>query len=401
MELRHLRYFIAVAEEKHMTRAAERLGIQQPPLSMQIRALEQELDVQLFRRTAARRRTDRCRRRLSRPRPRRSSIRSIVRSRPPAAPRAASKGRVVVGFTSSAPFHPFVPRVIRAFREMSPLVSLVLEESGSSELVQGLHNEEIDAAFIRSPVADVVGLTVRPLLRGEDGRRAAEGTSARERRSQEKTAQSAPRRCRWRISPTETFILYKRPGGPGLYDTIITACRGAGFSPHVGQEAPRIISTLNLVAAGLGVSLVPESLRRLQMDGVVYRELADNAQLTAPLILACRARRERSGRATLHRSRAEHGRAHRCRRASCADVRRAAVQQAVSGADAVHEHRRQGDAAATSSHAPGMRAGRTPRLRQRRPGAAHRVDGALQARLADPRWKTGEDLLRAGRRRAR
>jgi DNA-binding transcriptional LysR family regulator len=85
-----------------------------------------------------------------------------------------------------------------------------------------------------------------------------------------------------------TFILYKRPGAPGLYDSIITACRGAGFSPRVGQEAPRIVSTLNLVAAGLGVSIVPESLRRLQMDGVVYRELADSAQLSAPLILACR-----------------------------------------------------------------------------------------------------------------
>ena len=87
---------------------------------------------------------------------------------------------------------------------------------------------------------------------------------------------------------SHTFILYKRPGAPGLYDSIITACRGAGFSPLIGQEAPRIISTLNVVAAGLGVSLVPESLRRLQMDGVVYRELAANAKLTAPLILACR-----------------------------------------------------------------------------------------------------------------
>ena len=74
------------------------------------------------------------------------------------------EGRVVVGFTSSAPFHPFVPRVLRAFRDVAPLVSLVLEESGSSELVQGLHNEDIDAAFIRSPVADVVGLTVRTIL---------------------------------------------------------------------------------------------------------------------------------------------------------------------------------------------------------------------------------------------
>ena len=85
----------------------------------------------------------------------------------------------------------------------------------------------------------------------------------------------------------------KRPETGAAVDEIfdqrlIAACTEAGFSPHVGQEAPRIISTLNLVAAGLGVSLVPESLRRLQMDGVVYRRLADNAQLTAPLILACR-----------------------------------------------------------------------------------------------------------------
>jgi DNA-binding transcriptional LysR family regulator len=86
----------------------------------------------------------------------------------------------------------------------------------------------------------------------------------------------------------ETFILYKRPGAPGLYDTIIAACRSVGFSPRVGQEAPRIVSTLNLVAAGLGVSVVPASLQRLQMDGVVYRPLESSAHLKAPLILACR-----------------------------------------------------------------------------------------------------------------
>jgi DNA-binding transcriptional LysR family regulator len=198
------------------------------------------------------------------------------------------QGRVVVGFTSSAPFHPFVPRVIRAFREMSPLVSLVLEESGSSELVQGLHNEEIDAAFIRSPVADVVGLTVRPLLQEKMVVALPEGHPLAGGGRKKKTAQGRTTSLALADLAAETFILYKRPGGPGLYDTIITACRGAGFSPHVGQEAPRIISTLNLVAAGLGVSLVPQSLRRLQMDGVVYRNLADNAHLTAPLILACR-----------------------------------------------------------------------------------------------------------------
>lgn len=282
MELRHLRYFIAVAEEGHITRAAERLGIQQPPLSMQIRALEQELDVQLFRRQPRGvELTDAGRAFLERARIILEEVdRAFASARRTA---RGEQGRVVVGFTSSAPFHPFVPRVIRAFREMSPLVALALEESGSSELVQGLHNEDIDAAFIRSPVADVVGLLVTPLLDEEmivalpAGHPLAAANGADE---------SAPMPL---VSlANETFVLYKRPGGPGLYDTIITACRSAGFGPHVGQEAPRIVSTLNLVAAGLGVSIVPASLRSLQMDGVIYRRLTGSTALKAPLLLACR-----------------------------------------------------------------------------------------------------------------
>lgn len=277
MELRHLRYFIAVAEEGHITRAAERLGMQQPPLSQQIRALERELDVQLFRRKprgveltdAGTAFLERARAILDEVDRAFSTARRTARG---------EQGRVVVGFTGSAPFHPFVPRVIRAFRDRYPLVSLVLEESGSSELVQGLHNEDIDAAFIRSPVADVVGLVVKPLLE-EDMLVALPASHSLAR---EDAALPLP------ALANEIFILYKRPGGPGLYDTIITACRRAGFSPRVGQEAPRIISTLNLVAAGLGVSIVPASLRRLQMDGVVYRRLTGSADLKAPLILACR-----------------------------------------------------------------------------------------------------------------
>jgi DNA-binding transcriptional LysR family regulator len=278
MELRHLRYFVAVAEERHITRAAERLGMQQPPLSQQIRDLERELQVQLFRRLprgveltdAGAAFLDRARTILD------EVERACVTTRRTA---RGEEGRVVVGFTSSAPFHPFVPRVIRSFRESSPLVSLVLEESGSRELVQALHSEEIDAAFIRSPVVDVVGLLVRPLL--EEQMLVALPDS-------HTFATSASEALPLAMLANETFILYKRPGAPGLYDTIIAACRSVGFSPRVGQEAPRIVSTLNLVAAGLGVSVVPASLQRLQMDGVVYRPLESSAHLKAPLILACR-----------------------------------------------------------------------------------------------------------------
>src|SRR5262249_27642766 len=137
MELRHLRYFVAVAEESHVTRAAERLGIQQPPLSLQIRALEREGGAQLFPRpprgmalTSAGRAflTDA------------QAILAQVEHAFTTTRRTArgEQGRIGVGFTSSAPFHPFVPRVIRLFRESFPLVAMMLEESGTSELVDAL-----------------------------------------------------------------------------------------------------------------------------------------------------------------------------------------------------------------------------------------------------------------------
>jgi DNA-binding transcriptional LysR family regulator len=86
----------------------------------------------------------------------------------------------------------------------------------------------------------------------------------------------------------ETFILYRRPLGPGLYDAIIAACQRAGYSPNIGQEAPRMLATLSLVAAGLGVTLVPQSMRRLRVHGVAYRPLDSAAGLVAPLSLAYR-----------------------------------------------------------------------------------------------------------------
>src|SRR3954469_7295415 len=134
MELRHLRYFVAVAEEGHVPRAAERLGIQQPPLSQQIRALESELDLRLFhRQPRGVELTQAGETLLAEAR----AILARVEHAATAARRTArgEAGRIGIGFTTSASFHPFVPRAIRSFRDAQPLVALTLEEGGTAELV--------------------------------------------------------------------------------------------------------------------------------------------------------------------------------------------------------------------------------------------------------------------------
>ncbi|MBR1218753.1 LysR family transcriptional regulator [Bradyrhizobium sp. U87765 SZCCT0131] len=277
MELRHLRYFVAVAEEGHITRAAERLGMQQPPLSQQIRALERELDVQLLRRKPRGvELTDAGRALLADA----QAILAHVDHAFATTRRTArgEEGRISVGFTSSAPFHPFVPRVIRAFRESYPLVALTLEESGTNELIDNLRNERVDAVFIRTPVSDPQGLVITALL--EEAMLVALPDGHRLAQKHDALALSA--------LASETFVVYRRPNGAGFYDAIMAACLAAGFSPLVGQEAPRIVATLNLVAAGLGISVVPASLQRMHLDGVVYRRLEGPSQPTAPLRLATR-----------------------------------------------------------------------------------------------------------------
>ena len=282
MELRHLRYFIAVAEEGHVTRAAERLGIQQPPLSLQLKALERELDVQLFRRKARGvELTDAGRALLH---DARAMLDQLERAQDTAR-RAArgEQGRLCIGVTSTTPFNPLVPRSIRAFSDACPLVSLTVEECLSDELIERLQNESLDAAFIRISLSDKSKLTVLPLL----DEPMVVALSSRH-----------PLAARHSAIPLkslseETFILYGPPG-TGMYDTIIAGCQAAEFNPRVGnlgastQRAPRIGSTLSLVAAGLAITFVPESLQRMDLEGVVYRRISGRVQPKAMLSLATR-----------------------------------------------------------------------------------------------------------------
>ena len=278
MELRHLRYFIAVAEERHVTRAARRLGMQQPPLSQQIHALEREVGAQLLRRLprgvelteAGRALLADARAILAHVEHALATTRRTARG---------EQGRISIGFTSSAPFHPLVPRVVRAFREAHPRVSLSMEEGGSPELIDGLRSERLDAVFIRTDVANPAGLAVDTLLREAMLVALPRGHGL---------ARGAGGALPLKALAEQTFIVYRRGSGPGLYDAIIAACQAAGFSPRIGQEAPRVVSTLNFVAAGLGVSIVPASLARMRMDGVIYRRIRAGAKPWAALNLASR-----------------------------------------------------------------------------------------------------------------
>jgi DNA-binding transcriptional LysR family regulator len=284
MELRHLRYFVAVAEEGHITRAAERLSMQQPPLSQQIKAIERELDVQLLRRKARGvELTDAGRAFLSEAR----AILAHLDQAHETTRRVArgEQGRLCVGVTSTAPFHPLVPRAIRQFQELCPMVSLIVEECLSNEAVERLSSERMDVAFIRTAGSSRDGLVVTPLL--EERMVVALPAShvlARGKRN-------AP--IEFETLASEAFILYGPPG-TGMYDSTLAACHAAGFSPRVGnvgastQQAPRIASTLSLVAAGIGISIVPWSLQRMNMDGVVYRALKGVHQPKALLNLASR-----------------------------------------------------------------------------------------------------------------
>ncbi|SSW70979.1 LysR family transcriptional regulator [Achromobacter agilis] len=279
VDLRLLRYFVAVAEESHLTKAAARLGIRQPPLSQQIRVLEQELGVTLFHRLPRGMELTESGRALL------DDARNIIALTEQAVEgvRRVSQGeagRLTVGFTGSAAFHPFVPSVIRRFRESAPNVRLVLEESSTGELMEDVSEGRVDVAFIRGAYGPDRGVAMETVL--EETMLAAfpadhPAVKGRERK-----------RIALSELAEESLILYRRHSGPGLYDAIIAACSAAGFSPRVAQEAPRMLSTLSLVAAGLGVSLVPASLRRVNIEGVVYVSVSQPSALRAPLNLIWR-----------------------------------------------------------------------------------------------------------------
>src|SRR3954470_8896482 len=270
MELRHLRYFIAVAEELHFRRAAERLHMSQPPLSQQIRQLEEEIGATLLLRnqrkvelTAA-------------------GAAFLVRAREildavEDAARQARRvqrgevGRLAVGFVGSA-MYSFVPELLRAFREQAPDIGLRLHEMGTTEQLRQLDDGRLDVGFLRTPgrwpglsfetvlqeqvvvaMPDVHPLAQRPIVRLQD-------------------------------LTGESLVLLTPAGSPGLRAALATSIAQLGGEERIVQEVAEMQTVIRLVAggvglvaAGVGMSLVPESVRALVRHGVTYRPLDGDA----------------------------------------------------------------------------------------------------------------------------
>ena len=270
MELRHLRYFIAVAEELHFGRAAERLGISQPPLSQQIQALEEEIGARLFERTNRRvELTDAGRLFLDESRQVLAQVdKAVLLAR---RAHLGELGELKIGFTSSAPFTSTIPSSIHAFRKAYPDVHLDLQEMSSRQVLKALLEESLQVGVIR-PLAlpdavHWVELFREPLvavLRADHPLAAG---------SEDGLAIAA--------LAEEPFVFFPRSYGTGLYDQVIALTRQAGFSPRIAQEASEAMTIIGLVSAGLGGAILPASFRRTRVDGVVYRTLSDPEATTA------------------------------------------------------------------------------------------------------------------------
>ncbi|MCW5603628.1 MAG: LysR family transcriptional regulator [Burkholderiales bacterium] len=259
MEIRHLRYAVAVADTLSFTRAAEQLAIAQPPLSHQIRALEIELGLPLFHRTkrkvelsaAGEAFIERARRVLSDVEEMKRASQRIYRG---------EVGRIVIGFLSSIAFDYF-PLAMRAFRSRYPDVEIELRELKQLPLLHALKNESVDLAFIRNffddpKIESHVVLHEHFLAVLPVGHPLARYRSI------------SPERLK-----TEPFVTVMKRGTPSVYGHTLSICQAAGFHPRVVQEANDIQACVGLVSAGMGIAIVPDSISHLSIPGVTYRKL--------------------------------------------------------------------------------------------------------------------------------
>ncbi|OZI37147.1 hypothetical protein CAL29_01575 [Bordetella genomosp. 10] len=276
MELRHLRYFVAVAEEENVTRAAKRLQMRQPPLTQQIQILERELGVQLFHRSprkitlndSGRVFLDEALRLLK------ASEQAIAKVRIQA---RGCRSMLRVGLTTSALLHERTQALLHAFRLQYPDVEVRIEDGATLDLLNAVDDESLDVALIRTETTDYPGL--------ESQRLADEplvvAMPSTHRYTQAKSLNLADLH-------DEEFILPIQKANRGMSGTLIQNCEMAGFAPRVRHEPRRTNAALGMVATGMGIAVVAASVRSFPLQFVTYRPLAPRSSYVAPLNLVSR-----------------------------------------------------------------------------------------------------------------
>ena len=270
MKLRQLQFFIAVAEELSFSRAAIKLHVAQPSLSTQIKVLEEEVGARLFERDkrhvsltpAGRRFQQRAISVLSMADTAKSEARSTARGQ---------LGTIALGYTALSMFSTALPHAIRQFRRREPNVVMTLRELTSLEQLHELGERTLDVGVLRKvDVAAPKGISIvewyrTPLVAA--------------------IPQDHPRAASDLLSlndlKDESFIMYPRGAGTGIYWQVIDLCTAAGFRPRVVREVIESSTIIGLVAAGVGIAIVPADMNSIQFSGVVYRRITDTGAYTA------------------------------------------------------------------------------------------------------------------------
>jgi LysR family transcriptional regulator, benzoate and cis,cis-muconate-responsive activator of ben and cat genes len=275
MEIRHLRYFVTVARERNFTRAAEKLHIAQPPLSRQIQQLEEEVGMVLLDRDSRPLRLTEAGRLLyehaAQVLERFDDLRTMMRRF-----REAERPRYVIGFVAST-IYAALPALIRRFRAETPGLDVSLVEMASLEQIAALKDGRIDVGFGRIRLDDPV--VRRDVLREE---RLVVALPL----SHPLLEQEGP--LSFAELAAEPLILYPRVPRPSYADQVISIFRDRGLEPHIAHEARELQTAIGLVAAEVGICIVPTSVQRLRRDDVVYRELIEQ-NITSPIIMSRRA----------------------------------------------------------------------------------------------------------------
>ncbi|ETS30827.1 LysR family transcriptional regulator [Photorhabdus temperata] len=265
IELRHLRYFVAVAEELHFGRAAERLNISQPPLSQQIQSLENSINAQLLERNnrnvsltpAGNMFLEEAYQILA------QVDAAVIKA---ARMQKGELGEISIGFTSTTPFMHKVTLSLRQFRERYPEVSIHMHQMNTKRQIAPLLTGRLDIGIMRNTQLPD-NLEHRLLFRESFMLAVYDGHPLLE---------YAQLGIKLDMLAGHPLVFFEREVGTALYDEIVTLLAQAGVTPMISQEAGEAMTILGLVSAGLGISVVTESFTRMKVDGVQYIPLADN-----------------------------------------------------------------------------------------------------------------------------